>query len=73
MDHLFAIAAWISLAARLVIGLVCLLPWSASRPAVGTPATRRARHGRRDNVLLFTNLWMVTAFASWAANAVIQS
>ncbi|WP_347555480.1 hypothetical protein [Robbsia sp. KACC 23696] len=73
MDHLFATAAWISVAARLMIGLACLLPWARPRPAVGTAATRRPRQGRRDSALLFSNLWMVTAFASWAADAVIQS
>lgn len=72
MDHLFATAAWISIAARCVIGIACWLPHAEQRPG-SVPTRQRRRYAGRNGVLLFTNLWMVVACATWAADAVIRS
>jgi hypothetical protein len=73
LDHLFATAAWISIAARCAIGLACWRP-RAARPSDVVKRTKPStRYAGRAGLLLFTNLWMVIACATWAADAVIQS
>ncbi|WP_320534962.1 hypothetical protein [Robbsia andropogonis] len=70
MEHMLAMAAWISLAARLLTGIACLLPTSFFRRVSDA---RRSVHRRRDDALLLTNLWMVVAFGTWVADVIIQA